>query len=409
MSDLDLDYEGRNNLQNVEEPSHENPVEQPSEQPNGNEDKTHLPNTPESEDAKTQQEKETTNTNSTSLETGSIIEFDGKQYTVSENGDLVDETGAVFKEAKDVDSWIKEQNLEEDKNIISLESLQNALGIEITDDNDNPLTFDNTPQGITDYINAVIETSKDEVAAQTLESLFTKYPFLENAISYYNVNGSFEGFTNVKDRRSVVLDSNDESQQENIIRDAWKEDGRRGDVETYIKFLKSNDSLYETAKNELEALKAKDNDYFKSIKEESDRKAEEAQELSRNYWNTVKETIDKRQIGRYKIPESIIVVKDGKRTASTPDDFFKYVYQVDKDGKSRYQKDLEAISPEERLNDELIRAFVTYSGGNYDNLINMLAKEEKVKTVKYVSAKTPTSKVKVVPPKQQSKEIDFGY
>ena len=68
-------------------------------------------------------------------------------------------------------------------------------------------------------------------------------------------------------------------------------------------------------------------------------KAEEEKQLV-EFWNGVKECIDKRQIAGYRIPETVIIERNGKQISTTPEDFFNYVYQVDDKGLSRYENDL---------------------------------------------------------------------
>ena len=64
--------------------------------------------------------------NKGSLEVGTAIEVGDETYTVASNGDLVDANGNVFKQASEVDAWLKEfDSVEEDtKDSISISSIQ---------------------------------------------------------------------------------------------------------------------------------------------------------------------------------------------------------------------------------------------------------------------------------------------
>ena len=70
------------------------------------------------------------------LSEGDTIEVDGITYTVDTSGNLVDDKGNIFKEAKDIADWLKtvdiEDNKDDSKNI-SISSIQEALGITVTD------------------------------------------------------------------------------------------------------------------------------------------------------------------------------------------------------------------------------------------------------------------------------------
>lgn len=68
------------------------------------------------------------------LDVGTKVEFEGKAYTVAENGDLVDSDGKVFKEAKDVDEWIKSLEVDEPGADVNIENIRKAMNIDITDE-----------------------------------------------------------------------------------------------------------------------------------------------------------------------------------------------------------------------------------------------------------------------------------
>lgn len=111
---------------------------------------------------------------------------------------------------------------------------------------------------------------------------------------------------------------------------SWSEQNRKGDVDSYINYLKSTGTLADVAKEEFEALKEKDEEKRKAIAEQAEQAERDAIEQEEKYWKGVKEVIDSRNIAGYKIPDTIIINKDGKKISVTPDDFFKYIYQIDK-------------------------------------------------------------------------------
>ena len=83
--------------------------------------------------------------------------------SVDPKSTLVDKDGNIFKEAKDVDAWLKEfDKIANTEDEININTIQDAIGIQITDDNDKPIEFDNSIEGIKSYINAVVETARDE-------------------------------------------------------------------------------------------------------------------------------------------------------------------------------------------------------------------------------------------------------
>lgn len=349
------------------------------------------------------------------LEAGTSIEVGEDTYTVDENGNLLDKNGNIFKEAKDVKSWLNEfENVTDtDKDSISIETIQEAVGVQITDDNDKPVEFENNPEGIKAYIDAVIETAKEEHFETAVNTLYQKYPILNDVLNYYIANGnSLEGFGEVPDRSNITIDDSNEAQQEAIIRTAWEEQGRKGDVESYIAYLKSSGTLLATAKEELVGLQEADEQYRKNIEEEAEYKEAERLQRLENYWNSVHDVIKNRTIAGYQIPESIIISRNGQKLSVTPEDFFNYIYRVDKDGKSAYERDLATETSESRRDDEILRAYLKFVGGNYSNLVDMAINKEKVNRLKLKAKERNTSTVRISKPKTNTNKgtnIDLGY
>lgn len=295
------------------------------------------------------------------LSTGDSIELDGVTYTVNENGDLVDEKGEIFKAKSEVEAFLKEYTAEDANEIpeINVADIQKLVGVDVVDDKGKAISFDNTPQGVAEYVNSVLELKKAEFAQAGINKLIEDYPVLNDFLNYYIANGnSYEGFGEMKDRSGIQIDETNESQQSAIVREAWKEFGKRGDVEKYIKYLKDTGTLAEAAKDDLAALQQADAE----LREENSRAALKAQQEYEAqvvaYWKEVKSCVDRREIAGYKIPDVIILDRGGKQVSATPDDFFNYVYQVDDNGMSQYQKELAKEAPAERMNDELLKAYL---------------------------------------------------
>ena len=354
------------------------------------------------------------NGNPTKLEEGTTLEIGDAKYTVDKDGNVVDSNGNIFKEASQVSEWMKEfENVEETTSDISIDSIKAAIGIEITDDNDKPIVFDNTVEGIKSYVDSVIETSKQEHYDTAINTLYQKYPIVKDVINYYVANGnSLEGFGQVPDRSGIEIDENNEAQQEQIIRTAWSERKQRGDVNSYINYLKSSGTLLATAKEELDGLKEADAQYKRDIEAKAAAEEKEKIETLERYWNGVHDIIKSRKIAGYQIPESIVITRDGQKLSVTPEDFFNYIYRVDKEGKSAYERDLEAETPDVRRDDEILRAYLKYVGGNYSNLVDMAINEKNVATLKLRAKQHNASAIRVTKPKSTKSDganIDLGY
>lgn len=346
------------------------------------------------------------------LSEGQVVEIGDDSYTVDKEGNLVDKDGNIFKEAKDVQDFLKEFELEDTDSDeeLNIDNIQKALGIELTDDNDKPIQFENTVEGVKSYVNSVIEAQKKDIAESAIAAIFTKYPIVEQFLNYYIANGdSYEGFGQTPDRSNITIDDNNEAQQENIIRTAWKERNIAGDVESYIQYLKASNILASTARNELKALQESDQQKRDEYEQEAKRVEEEKAKSLKEYWDGVANVITSRKIAGYEIPEQILITRDGKKLTATPKDFFNYVYQVDKDGKSAYAKDFAKLTPEQKRDDEILRAFLTFTGGTYANLIDMAIKEEKIRTLKLHAKEQKKTSVRVKPAAKKGNDLDFGF
>ena len=369
----------------------------------------------ENNDVKNKDTEKNNNVSKEKLKPGTIIEVGDEKYTVDNNGNIVDKDNNIFKFANDVDLWLQEfDNIEnsEDKDTISIDSIQEAFGIEITDDNDNPIKFENNSEGIKSYINAVVESIKDEQQEIAINNLYKKYPILNDVLNYYIANdNSLEGFGEIPDRSNIVIDETNETQQEAIIRAAWVEQGRKGNIDNYINYLKSSGILLATAKEELEALQESDAQYRKELEKEAERKENERIKELTTYWNDVHKIIQSKQIAGYQIPDKIVINKNGQKLSVTPEDFYNYLYRVDKNGQSAYMKDLAQQSPESRREDEILRAYLMFVGGNYSNLVNMAINKEKVKTLKFRAKERNNNTVRITNPTKvkNNLDIDLGY
>lgn len=348
------------------------------------------------------------------LQPGTIIDVDGVTYTVDNNGNVVDPNGNIYKEKAEVNDWIKSfDQVDDSTNEINIQSIQEAIGVDIVGDDDKPVQFDNTPEGIASYVNSVIETAREENYETAINSLYDRYPIIKDVLQYYIANGeSLDGYGEVPDRSGITIDDSNEAQHEAIIRTAWIEQGRKGDVESYIQYLKSSGTLLATAREELEGLQESDANYRAQLQAEAERVEQENIERISQYWDGVKETIDSRTIAGYKIPDNIIISRNGQKLSVTPNDFYNYLYLVDNNGQSAYARDLAQETPEARRDDEILRAYLKFVGGNYSNLVEMAINDEKVKNLRLRAKGTTTNSVRINRPKTspaKGQNIDLGY
>ena len=344
----------------------------------------------------TETDKDANNSSTGELEAGTQIEYENNIYTVSTNGDLVDKDGKVFKAAAEVKNWMDSLEQEEDNNL-SIDAIQEALGTEITDEEGKPIEYSNDAAGVKAYVEAVVALKSKDLQEGAINKLYSDNPLLKQFQDYVTVTGSPVGFGELPDRSGIVIDKDNLTQQEAVVKMAAKEFGNKSLNDNYIKYLKDTGGLYEEAVNQLKALQEKD----KAVRQDIQLKAEaarnkEIEELNA-YWNKVNDVIKSRLIAGYKLPESFVKEVNGQKQTLTPNDFYNYLSrqtEVDADGNriTAYQRDLANETDDDYLNRELITAWLMYTGGTYKDLIDMAVKEEQVRVLKLKSKQRSTNK-----------------
>lgn len=388
---------------------------------NGNNDVTNITNPDDgsnnsnnSDDSTINSSNKDNNTDSddTNLNVGDSVEFDGKTYTVDSNGNLVDENNNIFKTKDEISDFIKSVDVDdtdnEKENTIDVNAIQDSIGIQVADENGKPIEFTNDIAGITEYINNVIELKQDEVANATINKLYQDAPYVKDLIDYVQLNGTVQGFGQIQDRSVIQIDKDNERQQEAIIRMAAAEFNNSTLSDSYIKYLKDSGSLLPEAEKQLEALIAKDKQVLQERAEAAERSRQEEEENLMAYWDSVKNAVAKRDIAGFKIPETFIVEKNGTKITQTPNDFYRYINTPIKEhGCTAYQYDVKTMSDEERLNEDLLNAWLHFTNKTYKDLAEMLVKESNVKTLKLKAKENNTRKsVRVI--KKPSDKVNIS-
>lgn len=360
-------------------------------------------------------EKNNNNSSTGELTEGTEIEFDGATYTVDANGNLVDKNGTIFKEAKDVADWMKTMDVEDSNGndeALTLASIQEAIGITVTDANGNNIEFTDDAAGVKAYVNSVIDLKSNEIQQATINKFYQDNPLVKQFTDYVQLNGTPRGFGEIPDRSGIVLDKDNTAQLEAVIRMAATEFGNKSLNDNYIKYLKDGGGLYDEAKAQLQALIEKDAAVRKDIEARAKAQREEEAKSVSDYWNKVNNVIDSRIIAGYKLPESFTKEVNGQKVIITPNDFYNYLSkatETDTDGNkvTGYQRDLNKLTDDEYLNRELLDAWLMFTGGTYKDLIAMAVNEDKVRQLRVKSKEQRSAKtVKVI--KKQGGKVDMN-
>lgn len=413
MAVQDIDFDGTNDTDNDV-----NNVNNP-EVPIQEEDVTHL-NGDDVDDITNQftdeddVNSEENNTDDDNLSTGELtvgdqIEFEGKTYTIVDNGDLVDDQGNVFKEAKDVAEFLENNDVTDDTpETFDINTLRDELGVEITDEEGNIVEFENTVDGVKDYIKSVIDTKSQEIQEATLNRFYSTNPLVKQFVDYVEVTGTPRGFGEIPDRSGITVEENNEPQQIAIIKMAANEFGNKTINDNYINWLRDSGNLYNYAKEQLNALIDKDKAVRKDIEDKAAQQRQEEANRLNEYWQSVHNVIESRVIGGYKIPENFTREINGKKVLCNTNDFFNFISNANYEDESGnrmtgYTKALNELTDEEYLNRELLDAWLMFTGGTYKDLVDMAIKENEVRKLIVKSKQSRAAKTVRVVKKQTGK------
>lgn len=345
------------------------------------------------------------NSSTGELAVGDTLEFDGSTYTVDKDGNLVDDKGSIFKQANEVSDWLKSMDVDDKDQVdggLNLASIQEALGVTVTDSDGKAVEFTDDANGVKAYVNSVIDLKSNELQTAAINKLYSDNPLLKQFNDYVQLTGTPRGFGEIPDRSGIQVEKDNEAQQVAIIRMAAQEFGNKSLNENYIKYLRDSGGLYDEARNQLQALAEKDIAVRKEIETRAATQRQEEAENVANYWKNVSNVIDGRMIAGYKLPESFTKEVNGQKVVITPNDFYNYLSKAseqDADGNrvTGYQKDLSNLSDADYLNRELLDAWLMFTGGTYKDLIDMAVKEDKVRQLRVKSKEQRTAKsVKII-------------
>lgn len=343
-------------------------------------------------------------TGEVTLSEGDTVNVDGVDYTIDANGNAVDADGTVFRTAAELAELIAQNGSEPSV----LDQLQTRFGSDFKDEDGNPIVFDNNAEGIAAYVDTVVQSRIVEAQTAALNNLFETYPQVEQVINHLKLNGTLEDFVEIPDRSSITVSKDNEEQQATFIREEWKLSGKKGDVNKFIDYCKNAGILYDTAVESKEAVDSIYESRLAEQKAQVEAKEAAAAAEEKAYWDNVEKTISKGELLGYSIPEQIQCNKDGKKVMFSRKDFLKYVSTpVDSEGNTAYMLDEAKVDSNARMQDDLLKAFLKFTGGNYASLVGMAVNKHKVLSVRTAAAQTTGKRTVIINSKgNNSKTVD---
>lgn len=338
------------------------------------------------------------------LSEGDTINVDGVDYTIDAEGNAIAADGTVFRTAAELAELISQNGSEPSV----LEQLQTRFGSDFKDENGNPIVFDNNTEGIAAYVDTVIQNRIAEAQTAALNNLFETYPQVEQVINHLKLNGTLDDFVEIPDRSQITVSKDNEEQQATFIREEWKLSGKKGDVNKFIDYCKNAGILYDTAVESKEAVDSIYESRLAEQKAQVEAKEAAAAAEEKAYWDNVEKTISKGELLGYSIPEQIQCNKDGKKVMLSRKDFLKYVSTpVDNEGNTAYMLDEAKVDSNARMQDDLLKAFLRFTGGDYASLVGMAVNKQKVLSIRTTAAQTTDKRTVIINSKgNNSKTVD---
>lgn len=349
-------------------------------------------------------QQQTSSMGEVQLSEGDTVNVDGVDYTIDAEGNAIAADGTVFRTATELAELIAQNGSEPSV----LNQLQTRFGSDFKDENGNPIVFDDNEEGIAAYVETVVQSRVKEAQAAAINNLFETYPQVEQVINHLKLNGSLDDFVEIPDRSQITVSKDNEEQQATFIREEWKLSGKKGDVNKFIDYCKNAGILYDTA---VESKEAVDSIYESRLAEQKAQvEAKEAAAVAEEkaYWDNVEKTISKGELLGYSIPEQIQCNKDGKKVMLSRRDFLKYVSTpVDSEGNTAYMLDEAKVDSDARMQDDLLKAFLRFTGGDYASLVGMAVNKQKVLSIRTAAAQTTGKRTVIINSKgNNSKTVD---
>ena len=338
------------------------------------------------------------------LSEGDTINVDGVDYTIDAEGNAIAADGTVFRTATELAELIAQNGSE----LSVLNQLQTRFGSDFKDENGNPIVFDDNEEGIAAYVETVVQSRVKEAQTAAINNLFETYPQVEQVINHLKLNGTLDDFVEIPDRSQITVSKDNEEQQATFIREEWKLSGKKGDVNKFIDYCKNAGILYDTAVESKEAVDSIYESRLAEQKAQVEAKEAAAAAEEKAYWDNVEKTISKGELLGYSIPEQIQCNKDGKKVMLSRKDFLKYVSTpVDSEGNTAYMLDEAKVDSDARMQDDLLKAFLRFTGGDYASLVGMAVNKQKVLSIRTAAAQTTGKRTVIINSKgNNSKTVD---
>ena len=159
-------------------------------------------------------------------------------------------------------------------------------------------------------------------------------------------------------------------------------------------------------------MQAADEQYRQEMAQQLKEQQAAQEEQNRIFQQNLKNTINSKTLAGYKIPDNIVKEVNGKKITYSLEDFYDYLVTpnvVLQDGRriTAYDRDRANIDHQQKLENDLLVAWLSFTGGSLKDLVNMAIKEENVRKLVLKSKENRNKHtIKVVKPKSEKVNME---
>jgi hypothetical protein len=253
------------------------------------------------------------------------VEIDGVIYKLNENGDAITDDGNIFMDKAKLTELA---NVPVETEITNIAKIVNVQPL---DDKGTPIEYENTVDGIAQYINDVVNVRSQEVAQSIEQQFFEQNPDLYQVYLHKLTTGSIEGFNEHTDWSNIDIATAEEDVLKSIIiANETRKGTDKGRAEYLANLIKADGKLKEQSIFAQKELADYNKEYQNNaLAIQQQREAEETAEINA-YWNNVEHSVKsgKLTLGEdtFKLPQVFRIKQvDGKVTTATNQDFLDYM------------------------------------------------------------------------------------
>ena len=334
------------------------------------------------------------------------VEIDGKSYKIEEDGSVKNEEGEVIltKEAL-IDQIMQGDDYlaEPDPDDVSIYAqAQQLTGLELVDDNGNPVEFEETPEGLAQRDLHIARQEGNRIANETINSFFSEYPQLEDAFYYLKTRGNLEGFGSQTNHEGVTIDKNNEQQQVDIVMEREMRNGyTREQAAKRVDLYKQNDMLYEESTSALSFIQKAEQDDKAATRAQFEASEQAKAQEQAEYWNNVAAKLQTGKVLDYTIPENIRVpLENGTVKYFTKQDFYNYMRVPVKGNLTQAQLDAQS----EPVDVKIFNDYLRFVGHNMSYIIEQRVNAKQVNDLRqrFNRDAIPAKKVVITPTAKKS-------